>query len=450
MEDNQLAVRMHGKPVGVLGQINGKLSFWYLSRNPEQISSSLPLSSVGSGIFLEHQCRPFFEGLLPDSEDARKAIAKKHGFSERNIFKLLEAIGTECAGAISFHPIDEPVNETQHDIIDASYKTDEEIERLILEKLPTNPLLNSIDDVRLSLAGVQNKLCVVIDHLNPKTTNIGLPHSGTISTHILKPEIPNFPNSAFNEYFCLTLAKVIGLKTAKVAFRKIGKTPCAIIERYDREWTHQNNQFSVRRLHQEDFCQALRKLPSQKYQNEGGPSLKDCFDLLGGTSPHFPHSIEDRLYLIDYVFFNFIVGNTDAHGKNFSILYGSHSLRSSLARLAPLYDVLCCQIYPEHSQRMAMKIGDQKFANDVYARHWRRLCESIHIAFPQFKERSKKICRDIKFQIDVIISGHEQSNEYKEYMPFAKEMRTIIVKNIDAYLTRIDENGSVDSEVTDQ
>lgn len=431
MKDNQLSVRMHGKPIGTLEYVSGALSFSYLKpwpENQEQISNSLPIS-MDLRVFSEKECLPFFEGLLPDSEDARKAIARQHGVSERNVFRLLEAIGTECSGAISFHHVDETV--VQHtEIINATEKEDGEIESLILAKLPAYPLLNSIDDIRLSLAGVQQKICVVIDHLNPAEAPIGLPHSGTISTHILKPEIPNFPNSAFNEYFCLTLAKTIGLNAADVTFRKVGTTPCVIVERYDRIWEFQDHKSSVKRLHQEDFCQALRKLPSQKYQNEGGPSLKDCFDLLNDISPHL---IMDRLSFIDYVFFSFILGNTDAHGKNFSILYGFHPL----PRLAPLHDVLCYQIYPEHSLKMAMKIGDKYLAEDVYKRHWERFCASVNISFPKFRGRTLELCHTITSSMDIIISGHEKFDRFKEYIPFAKELQKLIEENINRFKSRI-------------
>ena len=253
---------------------------------------------------------------------------------------------------------------------------------------------------------------------------IGIPKNDSPSTHILKPEIINFLNSAYNEHFCLSLANAIGLEAAKTSFRKIGTIPCIIIERYDRKGT--------KRLHQEDFCQALGKLPTQKYQNEGGPSLKDCFDLLNDISPYL---IQDRLRVIDYVFYNFIVGSTDAHGKNYSIVYDHDS--HIPPRLAPLYDVLCCQIYKEHSRKMAMKIDDKYIANEVYARHWERFCQLIGISFPEFKERTQSICKGIPMFMNTIISSHEKHKEFQEYIPFAKELQNIIQNNIDTFLKRI-------------
>ncbi len=434
MENNKLSIRMHGIPIGILKQSNGKLEFhlkpW--SENQLQISQSLPISET-ERIFPESECKSFFEGLLPDSEEARKALAKKYGFSERNIFKLLEAIGAECAGAISFHHINSIINEKQNEIIEADYKTDQEIEIYLNEKLTSNPLLNGIDDIRLSLAGVQNKICIVVDCQNPATAPIGLPHRGTLSTHILKPEIKNFPNSAYNEYFCLTLAKEIGINTANVTFRKIGSIPCIIVERYDRaviiDWQILGSQ-RITRLHQEDFCQALGKSPSQKYQNEGGPSFNDCFELLKNVSPLLAR---DWITFIDYILFNFIVGNTDAHGKNFSLLYDTAGF---IPRLAPLYDVLCCQIYPEHSEKMAMKIDSKYLAKDVHKRHWEKFYHSINISFPQFKKRAKEFYTILPLHLNNVIE-HEKEI-HPEYKEFTKELQILIHENINHFLKKID------------
>ncbi len=431
---------MHGKPVGILEQDpNGKMSFRYqesFPSNMQQISHSLPLS-MNDRVFSEDECKPFFEGLLPESDSAREALAKRYGISSRNTFSLLQAIGKECAGAISFHDVTDLIIAHESERVDVDFKTDVEIEALI-KKLPTNPLLNGIDDIRLSLAGVQDKMCIYMDHGD----RVGIPKSGSFSTHILKPEIDGFSNSAYNEYFCLSLAKALNLTTVEVKFRKIGEIPCIIVERYDRLFDMKG----YKRLHQEDFCQALRKLPTQKYQNEGGPSLEDCFKLLDSLSPYLAL---DRIRLAEYVLFNFLVGNTDAHGKNFSILYGFNTL----PRLAPLYDVLCCQIYENHSQKMAMKIGSKYLAEDVFGRHWEEFCKSTGLSFPQFKKEAREMCKRISLFMEGIVSAAEKKAELKRqynlfekndldlhlsYVPFARQLQDVIQKNIDTFLKRLE------------
>jgi len=102
-------------------------------------------------------------------------------------------------------------------------------------------------------------------------------------------------------------------------------------------------------LHREDFCQALSVKPESKYQNEGWPSLAQCFELIRRvTRPSAPHVLR----LLDYVIFNALIGNHDAHVKNFSLLHANGTIT-----LAPLYDALSTVLYPELTAKMAMKIG---------------------------------------------------------------------------------------------
>ena len=137
------------------------------------------------------------------------------------------------------------------------------------------------------------------------------------------------------------------------------------------------------RIHQEDFCQALGVVPEVKYQNEGGPDLQNCFDLVRRvTRPHAPQILR----LFDYVIFNALIGNHDAHAKNFSLLYAGRS-----PVLAPLYDALSTAVYPTLTPKMAMKIGSKYKFGEVHARHWEQLAESVGLAKAQAKKRILEI-----------------------------------------------------------
>lgn len=138
--------------------------------------------------------------------------------------------------------------------------------------------------------------------------------------------IERFEGVVFNEAVCLSLADKVGLPTSRVGIRNVDSIDYLLIERYDRTRDSEGN---TRRLHQEDFCQALAVVPERKYQSEGGPPLKQCFDLLRNVSVT---PVIDLQRLLDAVIFNALIGHNDAHAKNFSLLYGDvHS-----ARLAPL------------------------------------------------------------------------------------------------------------------
>ena len=201
-----------------------------------------------------------------------------------------------------------------------------------------------------------------------------MPQNDCPTTHILKPAIKGFEGIIENEYLCLELASQVGLNIPRREIRRIKDISFLLIERYDRQ-IH-NNQ--VTRIPQEDFCQALSIPSKNKYQNDGGPGLKDCFDLLKNTT----QPAIDRNRLAKALVFNYLIGNTDAHGKNFSLLHHD----SSQINLTPFYDLLCTRIYPNLSSKMAMKIGGHYEIGEVLPRHWEEQCELIGYSYPALKQ----------------------------------------------------------------
>jgi serine/threonine-protein kinase HipA len=238
-------------------------------------------------------------------------------------------------------------------------------------------MLAGRDGLRLSLAGAQDKLPVVFDG-----QRIGLPRNGTPSTHILKPTIAAVEDSVINEAFCMTLARAMQLDTAQSQIGSIGERQFLLVERYDRKLAANGRRV---RLHQEDFCQALGIVPELKYQNEGGPGLDQCFDLVRRvTRPSAPQVLR----LLDAVIFNALIGNHDAHAKNFSILYAD-----KCAVLAPLYDVLSTAVYPSLTPKMAMQLGGKYKFSEVQARHWDRFAQAAGLSVAQTHKRILGLCQ---------------------------------------------------------
>jgi len=350
--------------VGTLTQNDiGKMNFRYASEwlshpKAHAISISLPLQEI---TFNFRACGGFFSGLLPE-EDLRKTIAKNLGISAKNDFSMLERIGGDCAGALTFlSPKEVPQNGHY------AYKTlsSEELEKELLE-LPQRPLLAGDHQMRLSLAGAQTKLSVCI---NKETVSI--PLNGAPSTHILKPGNPRFPSLVFNEAFCMQLAHKIGLVTAPCQVKQVGNTPYLLIDRYDRGYTQGHS--ILQRYHQEDFCQALGIVSERKYQSEGGPSLRTCFALIRQQSV-IPAVDLNRF--LDAVLYNYLIGNNDAHGKNFSFLYAETTADTSAAtniHMAPLYDLVSTEAYPELSKHMAMSIGGEYLSEKISMTHFEAL-----------------------------------------------------------------------------
>ena len=365
-----LEVWLLGQSVGQLIQADGRLSFsysprWLQSPSAQPLSRSLPLRPES---FDDKATRPFFAGLLPEG-DKRKLVAMALQVSPQNDYALLNGIGGECAGAVTLlEPGQQPTGLTSEQYV--RWLDDGEL-IAILDELPRRPMLAGKDGLRLSLAGAQDKLPVVFVN-----GHIGLPKQNTPSSHILKPAISAVEGSVYNEGFCMALAMRLKLSVASTSIRRVADRVYLLVERYDRL---RQPDGSLQRLHQEDFCQALGVAPEYKYQNEGGPDLTQCFDLIRkATRPSAPQVLR----LLDYVIFNALIGNHDAHAKNFSLIY---TRRGTV--LAPLYDTLSTAVYANLTDKMAMKIGSKYKFTEVQKQHWEQFAQAAGLSPVQVKKR---------------------------------------------------------------
>lgn len=399
-----LDVYLHSHYVGQLVQNeHGDMVFgydaqWLESPHAVPLSHSLPLQAEE---FDRTQCRGFFGGILPE-DVKRQTLAKNLGISARNDFAMLEQIGGECAGAVTFIPADEELPEENY-----RYKPLSESELAkTLRELPRRPLMAGEDGIRLSLAGAQDKLAVHVSG-----NEISIPLGGAPSTHILKPAIQNFEGIVYNEATCMMLAAAVGLPTAPVEIRKAENVDYLLVERYDRQITKVPVQVAgVERIHQEDFCQALGIISEHKYQREGGVSLKDCFDLIREIS-NLP--VVDLQNMLDAAIFNFLVGNYDAHGKNFSFLRQVNPVNGLQPYLAPLYDLVCTAYYPELSQKMAMKIGGEYKSNMITPRNFEKMAEECGLAKALVKKRVPELAGMIIEGLDKVEIDHPVADGVK-------------------------------------
>lgn len=357
--NKELSVYWGQRIVGRL-RVDAKLNYtfqydasWLSGPSALPISLSLPLQPEP---FTGHAARNFFANLLPEAR-IRTMIAKNVGVSEGNDFMLLQEFGGEVAGALSLLPDGEaPAKGGGYQPL-----SDAELDKKI-EEMPQRPLIIATEGLRLSLAGAQQKLPVFI-----KDGALFLPLGTSVSSHILKPKIPEYADTVENEAFCMMLAKDCGLPVPEVRIRA-GKHPALLVTRYDRTEVGGN----LERRHQEDFCQALGFSHEQKYQKDGGPGLKQCFDLLEENSSE---PISDKSNLLRWVVFNYLIGNCDAHAKNISLLLDEESVR-----LAPFYDLMSTVIYQNLSKELAMKIGREDRPDWIAKRHWERLAADAGVA----------------------------------------------------------------------
>lgn len=322
-------------------------------------------------------CKAVFGGLLPE-EGQRTAIARALGVSPDNPFRLLTALGGDVAGALAFLPTGEhPPQAMTGD----PEPFDDTALRELIERLPRVPMLAGEGGARLSLAGAQSKLPVVLFG-----GQIAVPLPGQPSTHLIKPEPDRFPGLAANEAFCLALARAVGLDAVDAEWRQVNGRPYLLVTRYDRVAADGE----VRRLHQEDFAQALGVPSNRKYAVEGGPVFRDCFALLREEAARPALEV---LKLVDAAIFNVIIGNADAHAKNFSLLRQDDD--GGPVVLAPLYDLVGTVIWPELSPRFAMTFGGAATLEQLEAKHFDRFAADAGVAAPFVRRRASQLAEAV-------------------------------------------------------
>ena len=302
----------------------------YLSDpNARELSQSLPL---GDQPFDAFKSKVFFENLLPP-EVVRRRLEKIIHISYENVFGYLKALGGDCAGAVSLYEDGVvPSSDPERLKVLSEDEADE-----LLKILPQRPLLiDKIEGYRISGAGAQDKLIARWDG-----KAIALPLYGTASTHIIKPAMTRFPETVANECFCQRLAAKVGLSAAESGILEVKGSSYYWTKRFDRIASAE----SVRRIHQEDFCQMMGYPAEEKYEFEGGPSLVRCLRFLRASRV----GAAGMLRFLDYILFGYLIGNADAHGKNYAILYNGPRVE-----LAPQYDLMSTVAYPELGDRPAM------------------------------------------------------------------------------------------------
>lgn len=413
--DKTLEVWLHHELVGYLYQIeSGDINFEYLSAASRPISLSLPRRAQS---YSHKECFAYFDGLLPEGDQQRETIGRKFGVNPRNSFRLLQAIGHDCAGAVSFFSPDSR-QKKRNDKHAPILVPEGDLEKYILE-LPKNPLfMNKNNHIRISLAGAQAKGAVIF-----KDNKIWLPSVNTPTTHILKPAIADLDETVENEYFCLKLAKNVGINTPDAFMRTARSTKYLLIERYDRIVANEH----IKRIHQEDFCQALNIASRIKYENDGGPNVKDCTELLFKTTV----PAQSRHLFLEMLAFNFLIGNMDAHGKNYSLLHKD----DRTIQLSPIYDCSCTSVYTELSTKLAMKIGGKYEAEKIQARHWQRMCQEVGFSYPSFRKML------IRLATELPVKSNEELKTYQSLFDSSatlKKIVKIIEKNCSITLKRLE------------
>lgn len=372
-EADELAVWLYGDRIATIDRHRGRPRLLYTEEALRRYELGTPLLSlslpVGERRYTQGVVRPFIDGLLPEG-DSRKSIARDVGVRADDTYGLIRELGRDCAGAVVVQPAEEPAPPTPTTITAEQLRADDV--SALVSNLRSAPL-GAGGRVRISLAGVQEKLLLT----RMPDGAWGRPVDGTPSTHILKPEIAAYQKTVENEAFCMRLAQKLGLEVATVETTTIANRKLIVVERFDRTVTPDG---AVERIHQEDFCQATGVPVDIKYEEDGGPSLRRIAGILQSVA-----AVGSLERLLQAVTLNVLIGNGDAHAKNFSLLHQS----SGALTLTPLYDLMCTLHYGDN--RLAMYIDTVRRTDRVTAE---RIANEA-VSWGMTRERAMSIVNDI-------------------------------------------------------
>jgi serine/threonine-protein kinase HipA len=362
-----LIVSANGIPVGTLEVKKGQWKFVYATEWTDySLSPNFPIATKKyEDTANDKPVEWFFENLLPEGR-LRDLIATRDRIDPRDTWALLVRHGQDTAGALSLIP-EGLAAATKEILVPLSQEALQE--KIKASRARNLPLMASWDEIRMSLAGAQEKLGLRID----ANGAMFLPEGSAPSTHIVKPEnaSADFPYCPANEFFCMRLAHELKVPVPAVGLLHLTE-PLYVIKRFDREPLGTGADKAFRRLHQIDLCQAMGVAPSKKYENEGGLGLHHLFEVLRGTFMDRPVVAANAV--VQWIAFNYLIGNLDAHAKNIAFLMRGHK-----AAVAPFYDMLCVEVYLPR-QTMAMSIAGENKPGWIEGHHWDAMAYEAGVA----------------------------------------------------------------------
>jgi len=384
----------------------GRLGFtyddaWRADREAYPLSISMPLvePEFEHGVVL-----PYLWGLLPDNERILDTWGKRFQVSSASPFGLLEAIGNDCPGAVRFLPSGRGSTSPEgRGGVDWLSERDVAAR---LRELRRDPAAwrAANDSGQFSLGGAQAKTALTFDG-----KRWGVPRGRRPTTHILKPGLSELEGHVENEHFCLALAASLGLPVARSSVEHFDDEVAICIERFDRvrEGT------SILRLHQEDFCQALGVLPDRKYESTGGPGVAEIVGVLRERSRDAATEIAA---LLRVVAFNWLIGGTDAHAKNYSVFLQ----RGAAVRLTPFYDIASFLPYAAHGLqkvKLAMKIGGKYRLLEIGVHAWTKLAKEIGTDEDTLREMLTSMCSELPDHVTTTLARMKKESLEHPVLP---------------------------------
>ena len=369
---SELLIVIEGNLAGqIRADKSGRLSLnyesaWRESPQGYALSVSMPLAEI---TYPHKLVWPYLWNLLPENPNVLQRWGQQYHVSSNNPFKLLTQVGADIPGAAQLIPSErlEEIQSADHPTIEWM-SIDELAERLRQLRADIAAVRRPGDIGKMSLPGAQAKTAYYWDQQGDRW---GVPGGRTPTTHIIKPCIPGFDGLVENEHLCQEIAARLGMSAAKSSVLALDQT-YIVVARYDRLPPLPGSPFT-QRIHQEDTCQALSLMPTKKYQEDGGPSIAQIVTLIRRVSAE-PEVDVERFLKANI--FNWLIGGTDGHAKNYSLLIGS----GDEVRLAPLYDLSSQLPYSELiPQRVSMKMGEHYDIARVGLEDWQKIARACAV-----------------------------------------------------------------------
>ena len=391
-EKRSVAVLIAGQFAGTIAEHADRLRSFRYDEDYDGADLSLAMQRGAAEVFLDNEITPWIDGLLPNNDLIRKDMAARAGTDRGDLLGLLAEFGKDLPGAVQIVPMAD-VDETMRQSGSYEAISADEIGKRLAETLDNASPTWLADEEHWSLGGAQGKIALA------RFDGAWYSCRGSVaSTHIVKPGVYDLRNSVLNEYLCLDIARRCGLAAASASLESFGGIDALVVERYDRKRVGLR---AVARLHQEDLCQALSYLSEDKYDVSANEIIAHLSCDGTGAAVHA---------FAEGLFFNYLMGATDAHAKNYSVLhFPGHAFE-----LAPLYDI--ASILPYRKQRpaprrAAMTIGRENrfgyITSSSIARFAGNNGLSRRYAQELFESIAEKILACLPDAIEHAASAHE-------------------------------------------
>lgn len=390
------------------------------------ISPHLPLSDEIQTASIQRYLR----NLFPEGEILETLLTNLR-LSKANTFGIIRALGADTSGSLLFMSSGRPLPASSS----LRIITPVEIEKRLDER-DEYSLIIWDGKPRLSMAGVQDKINVTIN----TDGQMGFGEGKLISTHLLKFEKQKLSHLVINEYATMQLARQCGIQVANIELMRFGKHPALLIERFDRKLAASDE---VMRRHVIDGCQALNLPPEYKYERNfgsgrdvahirDGASLVKLFDFANQCS----NPADTKNKMLEWVIFNILIYNYDAHGKNISFFVGKHGMS-----LTPFYDLVNIKMYPQFESEMAMALGDDFDGETVNAYQLADFADSCQLSRPYVVKQLKNMTSTLLSALDLNnifdVACNEKENHY------LKQYRQMVQKRCEYFLEQADEVMSI-------